>query len=190
MFDGPRVSAMEEEDDDRIFYYSPDFTDRQKLYNEREYARRRPVRHQYVNRMFDQVSNRVNVIDEPDLEDIEVPEIRNENKIDIIKLQKGSEAIRRMYQYVKANEFPETKDLNNPELIGFVRAKSRFKIKNKLLIRMVGGREAVVLPAKMIDILFEEFHTKSGHLSPETVYRNVTEKYYAFVSDPSNGFSV
>ena len=147
---------MEQEDDAALFLTAATPQDRQDMLTQREFARRRPVRHDTVNDLQEQV---------------------NEG---ILEIQKRSPNIRRMFQFIQSGIFPETKTLLDPELVGFVRARARFKVKKGLVYRIVSGKEALVLPASMIPKLYTEYHEQGGHMSAEQTYTNITDSYYVY----------
>ena len=134
---------------------------RQDLADSREMARRRPVTHEQVAQNLERVS------------------LINK-RTDIKQIQKDSPAIKSMYTYVQRNKFPDFRTVNEDELRGFLKSKRKFEIQNKTLMRKVGENLAIVLPSKMIGQLYRQFHEDGGHMSPERVYQNITQKYYAY----------
>ena len=156
----PSVAMLEEADDLRQMIQLTQ-EGRQDLADSREMARRRPVTHEQVARNLERVS------------------LINK-QTDIKQIQKSSPAIKSMYKFVQKNKFPDLKTVNENELKGFLKSKQRFEIQNKTLMRRVGENLAIVLPSNMIGQLYRQFHTEGGHMSPERVYQNITQKYYAY----------
>ena len=85
-----------------------------------------------------------------------------------------------MFNAVLVQDFPEKRDIVDPEFKCFLYAKEKFEIKNKILHRRVGDKLVVVLPNAMVGDVFKHYHTLAGHFSPDKVYKNVSESYYIY----------
>ena len=102
-FDGPAVAQMEEDDElYKRIKLGP--IGRQALENDREMARRRPVTHPTVHRLEERVS---------------LVETLN-SKTNVIKIQKESSCIRKMFNAVLVQDFPEKRDIVDPEFKCFL----------------------------------------------------------------------
>ena len=94
------------------------------------------------------------------------------------KLQKESRQISKFYKNLRKNEFPN--QIIDPEYKSYIRKRSKFKIEDKLLKRLVNNKYVLVLPTTFINDLYLHYHVNGGHFSAEKTHRNISEKYYIF----------
>ena len=99
----------------------------------------------------------------------QIQQIQHEDQvmISVIKLKK---------QKLKhTNKKQSAQPVNVKKLL---RHWARLKIIDNILCRESGQKLQLVLPSKLHSLIYEELHSKMGHLSPEKVYQLSKEKLF------------
>ena len=102
-------------------------------------------------------------------------------KIDLVKEQAEDQTIKAVCEMVKQNERPKTKELKQypDEVTDLLRNWSKLVIDRKgLLCRMNRGRRQVILPKALKSIVYDELHSKMGHLGAERVCDLARERFF------------
>ena len=133
------------------------------------------------------VSSNINTTDPPsinvDINALQLPnsdDITTISKTQLIDFQQQDTSIKPVYQFVQLNIKPSNKEWNNLSYYSRLLLKQfgKLKIHNDILVRETKEYSQIVLPNSLRNIVYNEFHNKTGHLGTDKVFDLARRLFY------------